>query len=135
MHEFRQTVLKWPKNCATAIECQMQLVALRREQEEKEAEDKINEEKQWEMVNKADRIMSQVLKATQAYKDKQDATAKTVQTLTQGLSMHTEKIKQNELELKKAQASTTTEIKKNYKELISIQSQVSGLEQELLELK
>ena len=64
MHSFRQTVLKWPKNCSTAIECQMQLVALRREQEEKEAEDKINEEKQWEMVNKADRIMSQVLKAT-----------------------------------------------------------------------
>ena len=49
--------------------------------------------------------------------------------------MHTEKIKQNELELKKAQASTTSEIKKNYKELISIQSQVSSLEQQLLELK
>lgn len=60
----------------------MALIALKREQQEKEEEDKINEEKQWEMVNKADRIMSQVLKATQAYKDKQDATQKTVEKLT-----------------------------------------------------
>ena len=49
--------------------------------------------------------------------------------------MHTEKIKQNELELKKASAATATEIKKNYKELISIQTQVSGLEDHINELK